>query len=191
MHVIGLRFAESVFRVPQSVFCMQACYNYIVQNHEELIMTTAIFAGSFDPVTNGHYDILKQASEMFDKVIIAIAYNPAKSGFLPVEERLSLINLIIKDFDNVESDVFDGLTVNYAEKRGADVLIRGIRNSADFEYENKMAQVNHLLNAKIKTVFLIPKPENMSVSSSVVREILDCGGDISKFVPEKIKDYFE
>jgi len=154
-------------------------------------MTTAIFAGSFDPVTNGHYDILKQASEIFDKVIIAIAYNPAKSGFLPVEERLSLINLIIKDFDNVESDIFDGLTVNYAEKTGAEVLIRGIRNSADFEYENKIAQVNHMLNSKIKTIFLTPKPENMSVSSSIVREILDCGGDISKFVPEKIKNYFE
>ena len=154
-------------------------------------MTTAIFAGSFDPVTNGHYDILKQASEMFDKVIIAIAYNPAKSGFLPVEERLSLINLIIKDFDNVESDVFDGLTVNYAEKRGADVLIRGIRNSADFEYENQMAQINRILNPKIKTVFLTPEPKNLAVSSSAVRELIDCGGDISELVPHQIKNYFE
>ena len=154
-------------------------------------MTTAIFAGSFDPITNGHYDILKQASEIFDKVIIAVAYNPSKSGFLPVEERLSLIKLVIKDFKNVEADTFDGLTVNYAKKNGAKVLIRGIRNTLDFEYENQMAQINNVLNPEIKTVFLSPKPENSAISSSAVRELIEHGSEISNFVPNQIKSYFK
>ena len=149
-------------------------------------MTIAIFPGSFDPITKGHLDILKQASEVFEKVIIAVAYNPDKNGFLSVEKRLDLIKESIKDFNNIEVDFFDGLTVEYAKQKGATVLIRGLRNSKDFEYEIELAQINRTLNPKIKTVFFTPKAENSFISSSAVREILSNNGDISALVPSNI-----
>lgn len=153
-------------------------------------MTIALFPGSFDPITNGHIDILKQAAEIFDKVIIAIAYNPQKNGFLPIEERMTLIKESITEFHNVEVDAFEGLTVNYAQQMGASVIIRGLRNSQDFDYELQMAQINQKLNDNIKTIFLLPKSENLCVSSSAVREIISHGGDITSFVPQSIKEYF-
>ena len=108
-------------------------------------MKIAIYPGSFDPITKGHIDILKTASEIFDKVIIAVAHNSAKTGFLPVDVRLKLIKDSIKDFDNVEADMFEGLTINYAKKRNAKVLIRGLRAVSDFEYELQLSQANSAL----------------------------------------------
>lgn len=152
-------------------------------------MTIAIYPGSFDPITNGHLDILKSGAEIFDKVIIAVSYNVNKQGFLSVEERLDLIKKSTADLKNVEVDSFEGLTVDYARKKGADVLLRGLRTSFDFEYELQLSQTNNSLFNNLKTVFLITKPEYNFISSSMVREILLNKGDISKFVPKAVYDY--
>lgn len=152
-------------------------------------MKIAIYPGSFDPVTKGHLDILKNASEIFDKVIIAVAHNGEKKGFLPVEKRVELIKESIKDFNNVEVDAFEGLTIEYAKKHGAQVLIRGLRAVSDFEYEMQLSQTNSALCEEIKTVFLTTKPKYNFISSSTIKEILNNGGDISKFVPEPVFKY--
>lgn len=154
-------------------------------------MTIAIYPGSFDPITNGHLDILKSGAEIFDKVIIAVSYNVNKKGFLPIEERVKLIRESVKDIPNVEVDAFQGLTVEYAKKRNASVLLRGLRTSFDFEYEMQLSQTNNALYNEIKTVFLITKPEYNFISSSCVREILLNKGDISGFVPEAVREYLQ
>lgn len=154
-------------------------------------MTIAIYPGSFDPVTKGHLDILKTASEIFDKVIIAVAHNSAKNGFLPVEVRVKLIKESVKDIKNVEVDCFDGLTINYAKKCNAKVLIRGLRAVSDFEYELQLSQANSALDSDIKTVFLTTKPKYNFISSSTIKEIYLNNGDISKFVPEPVFEYFK
>ena len=149
-------------------------------------MKIAIYPGSFDPVTKGHIDILKTATEIFDKVIIAVAHNSAKVGFVPFEKRVELIRASVKDMPNVEVDAFEGLTINYAKEKGATVLIMGFRAVSDFEYEMQLSQTNNALYSNIKTVFLITKPEYNFISSSAVREILLNKGDISKFVPDAV-----
>lgn len=146
-------------------------------------MKKALFAGSFDPFTNGHLDIVRQASEIFDEVIVAVAYNSEKKGFLPVEKRVGLIIKSVSGMDSVSVDSYEGLTVEYAKKNGVEVLVRGIRNSSDFEYEQQIAGVNKSLAPEIKTVFLTPKPENLLISSTMVREVYLNKGDISKLVP--------
>lgn len=152
-------------------------------------MKTAIYPGSFDPVTKGHLDILKAASEIFDRVIIAVAKNPDKHGFLPVDVRVKLIKESIKGMPNVEADSFDGLTINYARQKGASVLIRGLRAVSDFEYEMQLSQANSSLAPEIKTVFLTTKPKYNFISSSTIKEIFLNNGDISKFVPEEVYRY--
>ena len=154
-------------------------------------MTIAIYPGSFDPITNGHIDILKSGSEIFDRVIIAVSYNINKQGFLTVEERVDLIKKSVAHLKNVEVDTFEGLTVEYAKKKNADVLLRGLRTSFDFEYELQLSQTNNALNKDLKTVFLITKPEYNFISSSMVREILANNGDISKFVPEEVDTFLK
>ena len=152
-------------------------------------MTIAIYPGSFDPITNGHIDILKSGAEIFDKVIIAVSYNINKKGFLPIDVRTKLIEESVKDIPNVEVDSFQGLTVEYAKKRNAAVLLRGLRTSFDFEYEMQLSQTNSALYKDIKTVFLITKPEYNFISSSAVREILVNKGDISSFFPDAVSEY--
>lgn len=154
-------------------------------------MTIAIYPGSFDPITNGHIDILKSGAEIFDKVIIAVSYNINKKGFLPIDVRTKLIEGSVKDIPNVEVDSFQGLTVEYAKKRNASVLLRGLRTSFDFEYEMQLSQTNSALYKDIKTVFLITKPEYNFISSSAVREILVNKGDISAFVPDAVSEYLK
>ena len=154
-------------------------------------MTIAIYPGSFDPITNGHLDILKSGAEIFDKVIIAVSYNINKQGFLPLEDRIELIKKSVQNIPNVEVDSFEGLTVEYAKKRGASILLRGLRTSFDFEYEMQLSQTNNALYDDLKTVFLITKPEYNFISSSMVREILLNKGDISKFVPKCVNDYLK
>ena len=152
-------------------------------------MKIAIYPGSFDPVTKGHLDILKTATELFDKVIIAVAHNSAKQGFLFVDIRVELICESVKNFPNVEVDAFEGLTINYAKQKGATILIRGLRAVSDFEYEMQLSQANSALSSDIKTVFLTTKPKYNFISSSTIKEIYLNNGDISKFVPESVNDY--
>lgn len=154
-------------------------------------MQIAIYPGSFDPITYGHLDILRTGSEIFDKVIIAVLRNPSKEGFLTVEERVNLIKECTKDLPNVEVDSFEGLTVEYAKEKGANVLIRGLRAVSDFEYEMQLSQTNSALNPNIKTVFLTTKPKYNFISSSTIKEILIMGGDIEKFVPESVNTYLK
>ena len=152
-------------------------------------MKIAIYPGSFAPITKGHLDILKNASGIFDKVIIAVARNGEKKGFLSTEERVELIKKSIEGLDNVEVDAFEGLTIEYAKKRGAEILIRGLRAVSDFEYEMQLSQTNSALCDEIKTVFLTTKPKYNFISSSTIREILQNNGDISKFVPQAVNEY--
>ena len=152
-------------------------------------MKIAIYPGSFDPITKGHLDILNNASGIFDKVIIAVARNGEKKGFLSTEERVELIKKSIEGLDNVEVDAFEGLTIEYAKKRGAEILIRGLRAVSDFEYEMQLSQTNSALCDEIKTVFLTTKPKYNFISSSTIREILQNNGDISKFVPQAVNEY--
>lgn len=154
-------------------------------------MKIAIYPGSFDPITKGHLDILKNAASIFDKVIIAVAHNGAKKGFLTVEERVDLIKKSLGDLKNVEVDAFEGLTIEYAKKHGAEVLIRGLRAVSDFEFEMQLSQTNSALCDDIKTVFLTTKPKYNFISSSTIREILSNNGDISKFVPEPVFEYLK
>ena len=152
-------------------------------------MTIAIYPGSFDPITNGHIDILRSGAKIFEKVIIAVSYNIEKTSFLPIETRVELIKQSVEGIPNVEVDCFEGLTVDYAKKRGATVLLRGLRTSFDFEYEMQLSQTNNALDKDIQTVFLITKPEFNFISSSSVREILANKGDISQFVPSAVYKY--
>lgn len=154
-------------------------------------MNLAIYPGSFDPITKGHLHILKTGSEIFDKVIVAVLHNPKKQGFLPVDERVKLIKEVTKQFKNVEVDSFEGLTVEYAKQKGANILIRGLRAVSDFEYEMQLSQANSALSKKIKTVFLTTKPKYNFISSGTVKEIFGFGGDISAFVPTEVEEYLK
>lgn len=154
-------------------------------------MKIAIYPGSFDPITKGHLDILKTGAEIFDKVIIAVAKNSEKKGFLSVDERVELIKKSVKELENVEVDSFEGLTIEYAKKKEAKVLIRGLRAVSDFEYELQLSQANSALSSDIKTVFLTTKAKYNFISSSTIKEIYLNNGDISKFVPDAVFEYLE
>lgn len=150
----------------------------------------ALYAGSFDPFTNGHLDILRQASEIFDKIIIGVTVNTEKQGFIPIEKRVKLIKDSVKNIKNAEVVSYKGLTVDYANKNNVCALIRGVRNSIDFEYEASIAQTNFSINSDIKTILFIPKHENSFISSTIVRELIKNNADISNFVPKPIAEYF-
>ena len=154
-------------------------------------MKIAIYPGSFDPITKGHLDILKTGAGIFDKVIIAVAKNSEKKGFLTVDERVKLIRESVKDIDNVEVDSFDGLTIEYAKRKNAQILIRGLRAVSDFEYELQLSQANSALCSDIKTVFFFFKPKYNFISSSTIKEIFINNGDISKFVPEPVYEFLK
>lgn len=154
-------------------------------------MKIAIYPGSFDPITKGHLDVLNTAAEIFDKVIIAVSKNTSKKGFLSVEDRVKLIKESVADLENVEVDSFEGLTVQYAKSKGAKILIRGLRAVSDFEFEMQLSQSNTTLAPEIKTIFLTTRPRYNFISSSTVKEIIAMGGDISKFVPEPVYNFFK
>ena len=146
-------------------------------------MKTAIYPGTFDPVTNGHIDILERALKLFDKVIITIARNTAKNPLFTEAERIALLRQVTKRYKNVEVDSFDGLLVEYVQKRNAVSVVRGLRAMTDFEYELQMALMNRKLDENMETVFLMPNEKYTYLSSNFVREIARLGGDVSKFVP--------
>ncbi len=154
-------------------------------------LKTAIYPGSFDPITKGHLDVLKRASKMFDKVIIAVLKNSSKKSFLPVKDRVELIKSSIEGLSNIEVDSFEGLTIEYARSKGARFLIRGLRAVSDFEYELQLCQTNQAIAPEIDTVFLTTKPKYNFVSSSIVKELSNFGSDVSKFVPKSVVEYLQ
>jgi len=149
-------------------------------------MRTAIYPGSFDPLTNGHLDVLERAAKLFDRVIVAIAKNESKNPLFPVEARLALMKPAIARMKNVQADVFDGLLVEYAALHGAHAIVRGLRALSDFEFEFQMALMNRKLNENIETIFMMPKDTYTFISSRIVKEIARLGGDVSPFVPPHI-----
>ena len=151
----------------------------------------ALYPGSFDPITNGHLDVLERASRMFDEVVIAVLKNNSKKSFLTADERVMLIKGAIKNIKNARVDCFNGLTVEYAHKIGAKFLIRGLRAISDFEYEVQLCQTNQVLAPDIDTVFLTTRPEHNFISSSIVKELSNYKTDISKFVPKNVVQYLE
>ena len=146
----------------------------------------ALFPGSFDPFTIGHESVVKRALPLFDKIIVAIGYNSAKSGFFPLEKRINWIEEIFKDEKKIEVQSYEGLTADFCKKVGAKYLLRGLRTAADFEYERAIAQMNNMLDKELETVFLLTKPEHSPISSTIVREVIRHGGDASQFVPKQI-----
>lgn len=144
---------------------------------------TCVFAGSFDPVTVGHLDIIRRAARLCDRLLVTVMYNPAKKGCFTVEERLDFLARATEDIPHVEVDAWDGLMVDYVRKMDADFVVRGIRGASDLESETNLAQINSRLLPGLETVFLPTKPELACVSSSAVREAAFFGADFSSFVP--------
>jgi len=147
----------------------------------------AIYPGSFDPITNGHIDLIKRASKLFDKVIIAITQNASKSSFLSIDERVNAVENSISSLKNTQVLSFNSLLVDFAKEHNAQIIIRGLRAVSDFEYEFQLSGMNKRLNSEIETLFMTPSEEFANISSSLVREILLLGGDISPFVPSEVK----
>lgn len=148
----------------------------------------AICPGSFDPITLGHLDIIRRAATMFDKLIVVVMTNAKKTSLFTPEERRDLILKTVCEIPNVEVDFYDGLLADYAKKRGACAIIKGLRAMSDFEYEFQMALTNKKLNPQVETLFLTTSAENMYLSSSMVKQIAGMGGDITSFVPAAIHD---
>ncbi len=148
----------------------------------------AIFPGSFDPFTKGHEDIVRRSLHLFDQVVVAIGYNSQKHNrYFDVEEMVGYIKQAFEDTENVEVILYNELTAKIAEKYDAKFLVRGLRNTTDFEYENSIAQINKYLNLDLETVFLITAPELAPISSSIIREVHKYGGDVSPFLPYALK----
>ena len=151
-------------------------------------MKRAIYPGSFDPVTNGHVDIILRSSKIVDKLIVGVLNNSAKKSLFSVEERVSMLKELTKDLPNVEVTSFDGLLVDYMREIDASIIVRGLRAVTDFEYELQIAQTNHIENTDIETIFLTTNQQYSYLSSTIVKEFASYGGDISKFVPEQFVD---
>ncbi len=147
----------------------------------------AIFPGSFDPFTKGHEDIVLRGLSLFDEIIIAVGYNSEKSNrYIAIEKMVGLIRETFKNYPNISVQTYAELTAEFARKNGARFLLRGLRNTTDFEYENSIGQVNRFLNAELESVFLITSPQFASLSSSIIREVHRYGGDVSKLLPYKL-----
>ncbi|RUM77336.1 MAG: pantetheine-phosphate adenylyltransferase [Candidatus Thioglobus sp.] len=151
----------------------------------------AIYPGSFDPITNGHIDLIRRASTLFDKVIVGITQNSKKAAFLNIDDRIQTTKTALKNIDNIEVLSFDTLLVDFANAQNAQVILRGLRAVSDFEYEFQLSGMNKHLNPNIETLFMTPAEQYANISSSLVREILTLGGDISAFVPKSVEDHLK
>ena len=149
-------------------------------------MVTAVYPGSFDPATYGHLDVIRRASVSFDRVVVGVLQNSAKSPLFSVEERVKMLKEVTKDLDNIRIVPFDGLLVEFASRMNAGLVIRGLRAITDFEYELQMAQTNRVLAPDVDTVFLTTSLEYAYVSSTIMKEVARFGGDLSSFAPAEI-----
>jgi pantetheine-phosphate adenylyltransferase len=150
-------------------------------------MRTAIYPGSFDPLTNGHLDVVQRAAKLFDRVVIAVAKNEGKHPLFTQAERLALVKKAVADLPNVEADAFDGLLVEYVAAKNARAIVRGLRAVSDFEFEFQLALMNRKLNENIETIFMMPKDTYTFLSSRIVKEIARLGGDVGAFVPGHVQ----
>src|SRR6204780_3358446 len=150
-------------------------------------MRTVIYPGSFDPLTNGHLDVIQRATKLFDRVVVAVAQNEGKNPLFSQAERLELVTKCVAHLKNVETDVFDGLLVNYVEKRSSQAIIRGLRAVSDFEFEFQLALMNRKLNERVETIFMMPKETYTFLSSRIVKEIARLGGNVDCFVPDHVR----
>lgn len=152
---------------------------------------TAIYPGSFDPITKGHLDVIRRASSLVDELVIGVLANSAKPPLFSTEERVALIKEAVKDMENVKVESFSGLTVDFARMKNAKFLVRGLRAVTDFEYELQIAQTNHKINGELDTIFFTTSVEYSYLSSSIVKEIASYKGDVSPFVTENVKNALE
>ena len=146
----------------------------------------AVFPGSFDPITKGHADIVARAAGLFDHVVVAIGVNANKKYMFDLEQRLAWLNQTFEQYDNVSSASYEGLTVDFCKERGAKFILRGLRNGTDFDYECTIAQMNKSVSPDIESIFLMTSPEYMAINSSILRDLLRHGEDVSAFLPESI-----
>ncbi|TDO07661.1 MULTISPECIES: pantetheine-phosphate adenylyltransferase [Halomonas] len=151
-------------------------------------MNTAIYPGTFDPITNGHFDLIERAARLFDKVVVAIATSPGKGPVLDIDTRIALTREVVAGLDNVEVVGFSGLMTEFMKQQQARVLLRGLRAVSDFEYELQLANMNRAQMPELETVFLTPEVENSYISSTLVREIARLGGDVSKHVHPRVAE---
>jgi pantetheine-phosphate adenylyltransferase len=149
-------------------------------------MKIAVFPGSFDPITIGHESIIKRAVPLFDKIIIAIGKNADKKSYFPIEKRIAWIKEGFKDYPSITVSEYSGLTVDFCKIVKAQYILRGLRTSADFEFERSVGQINKQLYPEVETIFLLSLPEHTSISSSTIRDIVSNGGDASRFVPKSV-----
>ncbi len=152
-------------------------------------MSTAVFPGSFDPVTKGHMDLIYRASKMFDALVLGVLINSSKQPLLTLEERVELLGEVTNKMPNVRVEAFEGLLVDFVDKCDADAIVRGLRSAGDFEYELPLAQANYKLNGRADTIFLATSPQYSYVSSSAVKELMRYNADISDFVPMEALKY--
>ena len=150
-------------------------------------MRTAIYPGSFDPLTNGHLDVIERAVKLFDRVVVAVAKNESKQPLFSLDERLLLVRESIKKIPNAEADSFDSLLVEYAHKHNAQAIVRGLRAVSDFEFEFQLALMNRKLNERVETIFMMPKDTYTFLSSRIIKEIARLGGDVTAFVPPHVR----
>ena len=152
-----------------------------------MIERIALYAGSFDPLTNGHVDIISRGARLFDRIIVAILVNAEKSPLFTMDERVEITRSVFKTHSNVEVDTFDGLLVDYVERRDAQVIVRGLRAVSDFEFEFQMALMNRRLKPKIETVFMMPAEQYTYISSRLIKEVFSLGGRVEGLVPELVE----
>ncbi len=150
-------------------------------------MKIAVYPGTFDPITNGHVDIIKRSAKLFDKIIVTVAVNTQKIPLFNLTERAEMIHQVLKNEERIEVDQFDGLIAEYLKRVNASALIRGLRAVSDFEFEFQMSLMNRKLNPDVETVFLTPAQEYIHLNSTIVKEVASFGGDVSEYVPDYVK----
>lgn len=184
MYANGGRAIAAKCRYNKALLCVSVHYRFLLPNIMQII---AIYPGTFDPITNGHLDLIARASRLYHKIIVAVAVNRSKAPLFSLDERVALAKAVTPEFPNVEVIGFDNLLVDCAKEQGANVILRGLRAVSDFEYEFQLAGMNRRLAPQLETMFLTPAEQYEFISSSMIREIAQLNGDVSSFVPELVR----